>query len=122
MRQFIILIKSKYNSYTKEIAGSLNILANFLTDDVGKGRAGCYIIEDLKDPGFDGMAFNLCEIDKIGEKLHINYELVPLENPFVISQNELIEIIKKWCELTEAGVEKIILTEENDGSFTVKEG
>ena len=124
MKQKFILKKSKYGGYwpapkQKDI-GNLETLADFLCD-LGSIVGQTLIIEWLLDPKFEGTAGNTTYFEKSDNNTHINYELSPPNPPdFIIKTQNLIEIIKKWFELTEKKVNTITLIEENDGTITIQ--
>jgi len=112
-----VILKNYEKSFPSD---RLKILENFLAD-IGKG----YMPDKLEYLHSEWGAFNSMQFERIkGNKVLITYQPImeldklKLEMPF----DEFISVSKKWMELTEKKVDKIILTEEDDGSFTIKEG
>lgn len=111
--------EGKRYSRIKSNSDKLVILSEFLLD-LG-GGTDPNIIKWLQKE--EGMGFNCSSLEKESDdNVRINLDYFPGFGDLVIPLQNLISIVEKWMELTEAGVEKIILTEEDDGSFTIKEG
>ena len=80
----------------------LSILAKFLIDDIGYKKIDS-IIEWIKNDSYNSVVLNACYLVKHGEKINIYFfydgygrEGKEERERFEISQDELIDIIKKW--------------------------
>jgi len=120
MKNKTMITRNPSGSYHGQttLSDPLLILGDFLRD-IGYGK-NPDIIECLKRK--KGMGFNCSSFDKVNDNIHINLDYVPGLEDLVIPLPDLLLIVEKWMELTAAKVEKIILIEEDDGSFTIKEG
>jgi len=96
-------------------------LAEFLADDIGTRYLNNK--EKLITSMINGISFDLYSIEKKGNNLFFQYEFenrFNTENGFTLSPEQLVHILNKWWEITEAGYEEIIITEHDDGSYTLE--
>lgn len=120
MNQTILELSNgkRYSRTTNLTSSNLIVLSEFLFD-LGVGEDP-NVIKWLKEA--EGMGFNSSSFEKEYDKIRVYLDYFPGIKDLVILQSELLKIVEKWMELTEKRADKIILTEEDDGSFTIKEG
>jgi len=100
------------------------ILECFLTSDIG-GRPdkgyGNDLIEKIISDHIG--CFNCCCTDMKNNLIHINYFDASDDDPIddlILSPEQLRYIIESWWKLTDAKYEEIIITELDDGTFTLE--
>lgn len=117
MNLAVIVGKSEFLYATSR---SLAILVKFLIDDIGYRKIDS-IMEWIKNDSYSSVVLNACYLVKHGENIEIYFfydgygreENVERER-FEISQDELIDVIKKWkTEHIEGSHSSLIITVEN---------
>jgi len=114
----------KKDGYSSRLAVSptlrLMVLERFLTSDI-RGRPNPGYDKELIENIISGQigCFNHCYTEIKNNLIHINSEYMQVED-LILSPEQLRYIIESWWKLTDAKYEEIIITELDDGAFTLE--
>lgn len=103
-------------------SGPLNILANFLTDDVRSSNP-CTFIDWINDSETDNGASNRTAIDKEGGKIILSDLITWGEEgcpEFVMEPEDLKRIILKWHELLQKKPDWMLLRYNDEGKIVLE--